>query len=111
MISRLKDTLLLVGDAESDRASLRDIFEASFDLLEAENVSQALMLLDSNIDCICAVLADIPLADGDELRALSGACLAGTEHEVPIIIFVSPDARISEDKIFSLGATNVVNKP
>ena len=35
MVSRLKDTLLLIGDAASDRSALREIFASTFNLLEA----------------------------------------------------------------------------
>ena len=79
MISKLKDTLLLVGDRFSDRAMLHDIFEASFNLLEAEGIPQALMFLEQNSSCIAAVLADIPLDDEAQVRALSAACLSGQE--------------------------------
>ena len=81
MITRLKDTLLLVGDMESDRASLRDIFSSTYNLLEAENSNQACMLLKQNSHCIAAVLADIPLSDHGE-----GLFCAECENVLPISI-------------------------
>lgn len=43
MTSRLKDTLLLVGDANSDRADLHAIFEPHYYLLEAADARQAVL--------------------------------------------------------------------
>ena len=102
MISRLKDTLLLVGDGTSDRVNLREIFESSYDLLEAENVAQALMLLKQNISCIAAILADIPLADDESVRALSSACSDKAEYRVPVMLLIDPaDKGEEEERAFA----------
>ncbi len=112
MISKLKDTLLLVGDRFSDRAMLHDIFESSFNLLEAEGIPQALMFLEQNSSCIAAVLADIPLDDEAQVRALSAACLSGSDLEIPLLLFISPSGTGErEEYAFLLGATDVVLKP
>lgn len=112
MISKLKDTLLLVGDKDSGRPQLREIFESSYNLLEAENLTQAVMLLEQNGSCIAAVLSDLPLKDGEELRALTLACHAGTEDEIPVMAFISGTGTGKmEEFAFSLGATDVVIKP
>jgi putative two-component system response regulator len=62
-----KDTLLLVGDAQSDRAQLRAIFQQSYHLLEAENADQAVLLLNQNGSCIAAILMDLPIGNGETL--------------------------------------------
>ncbi|MBE6962929.1 MAG: diguanylate cyclase [Ruminococcaceae bacterium] len=112
MISRLKDTLLLIGSASSDRPRLREIFQASFDLLEAENIHQARMLLEQNGGCIAAVLADLPLTNTDDLRTLATCCHQGSPNEIPIILFVTPTgAGEQEELAFALGATDVVLRP
>ncbi len=112
MVSRLKDTLLLVGDRESDRSLLREIFAASYDLLEAENVPQAQLLLSQNINCIAAVLADLPHCSEKELRELAAATLPGREQEVPLLVFISPDGTGEKEELaYALGATDVVYKP
>ncbi|MBR6521855.1 MAG: diguanylate cyclase [Oscillospiraceae bacterium] len=111
MVSRLKDTLLLVGDSSSDRAQLRKIFDATFNLLEAENAAQALLLLGQNIDCISAVLADLPLSEENGIRALARA-LAGEDQSTPLLLFI-PHGGTGEDeeRAFNLGVTDVVYKP
>ena len=112
MISRLKDTLLLLGDSSSDRAQLREIFSSTFDLLEAENVAQAHMLLQQNRACIAAVLADLPLSAEDDVRRLVSSCLHGTPDELPLILFITPTQTGElEELAFRLGATEVILRP
>lgn len=112
MKSRIKDTLLLVGSAESDRSALHDIFEATFNLLEAENAAQGILLLQQNHSCIAAVLTDIPLSEEGGLRALVEACKPGTEEEIPVICLVTPVGNGQrEESAFLLGASDVVHKP
>ena len=43
-----RDTLLLVDDQQADRAVLRELFQEEYNLLEAENGDQALLLLEEN---------------------------------------------------------------
>ena len=112
MIARLKDTLLLVGDKTSERAMLREIFQTGYNLLEAEGVAQAKLLLSQNGDCIAAVLADIPVTDNQQVRDLVSACAPGTEKEIPVLLVIEPTGTGErEEKAFALGATDVVYKP
>ena len=112
MISRLKDTLLLVGDKTSDRASLREIFETSFNLLEAENLPQATLLLEQNDACIAAVLVDLQQVDAKDIRALNRAAHQGEDTEIPILALVSPVGTGEREELaFSLGARDVILKP
>ena len=112
MKSRMKDTLLLVGDASSDRSNLHDIFEASFNLLEAEDAAQGIMLLEQNSQCIAAVLTDIPLSEEGGLRELVAACHPTEENAIPVVCLVTPiGTGQREETAFLLGAADVVQKP
>ena len=112
MKSRMKDTLLLIGSGDSDRARLHDIFESSYYLLEAESVEQGIMMLGQNSSCIAAVLADIPLSDTSLLQVLTAACHPGTENEIPVIVIVVPASTGEREELaFLMGAADVVLKP
>ena len=112
MKSRYKDTLLLIGDANSDRKMLHDIFESSYYLLEAENAAQGLLLLEQNLRYIAAVLVDIPLDHGDGLRALVEAARPDEENNIPVVAIITPSGTgENEEYAFVLGAADVVLKP
>ena len=112
MISRLKDTLLLVGDETSDRRALREIFESSYNLLEAENLPQAALLLEQNDACIAAVLVDLKEMEEGDVAAVNRAAHWGGENEIPILALILPTGDGSREELaFSRGASDVVFKP
>ena len=112
MKSSMKDTLLLVGDAASDRTELHAIFESDYNLLEADNAAQGIMLLEQNSQCIAAVLTDIPLTDEAGLRSLVAACQPSAENRIPVVCLVTPiGTGQREETAFLLGAADVVQKP
>ncbi len=112
MKARFKDTLLLVGDAGSDRGNLRSIFAAKYFLLEAENAAQGVLLMQQNEAYIAAVLADIPLARGQELAGLIAAGKVSAGQEIPVLSLITPAGTgENEEYAFILGAADVVTKP
>lgn len=69
-----QETILVADDSEINRAILRNLFEGKYNILEAENGEQALMLLRQYRESVSVVLLDLimPLNDGysvlDEMR-------------------------------------------
>ncbi len=112
MISRLKDTLLLVGDETSDRHALREIFESSYNLLEAESLPQAALLLEQNSSCIAAVLIDLNPANDQVVQTVNRAALRGTDAEIPLLVLIDPSGDCSQQELaYSRGASDVILKP
>ena len=112
MKSSMKDILLLVGNANSDRPNLHSIFESSYNLLEAEDAAQGIMLLEQNSQYIAAVLTDIPLTEEGGLRDLVAACRLSSENAIPVICLVTPiGTGQREETAFLMGAADVVQKP
>ena len=112
MKSRMKDTLLLIGDASSDRSELYAIFEADYYLLEAETAAQGTLLLRQNSNCIAAVLADVPLSEEAEIRELIEAGKPDMVGEIPVILLVTQsELGQHEELAFMLGAADVEKKP
>lgn len=112
MKSRMKDTLLLVGDAQSDRAELHEIFESHYNLLEAETAAQGILLVEQNNLCIVAVLADIPLSREDGMQELGKLCDCSAQYKIPVIALVTPiGTGQREEMAFIVGVADVVQKP
>lgn len=112
MISKLKDTIFVIGDAGSERKNLTSIFKEKYNLLEAESIYQAIMMLSINMDYICAVLLDVPLSQSKEIRELVDICSVNVGKEIPVICFVKQsDDSETENLAFSYGVTDVINKP
>lgn len=107
----LRDTLLLVDDQKSGRTILRRIFEDTYNLLEAENGEQALLLLEQHQSCIAVMLLDLvmPVMDGFELLAAMKE--RGLLLNIPVLIISSMDSPDHEMKAFDLGASDIILKP
>ena len=106
-----RNTLLIVDDMEINRAILRSLFEQEYNLLEAENGEQGLMLLNQYKNTIAAVLLDIvmPVKDGYEVMIeMSQNRLL---DEVPVIVITAQDSTENEVRAFDLGASDIVMKP
>ncbi len=112
MGERLKDTLLLVGGPDSCRADLRAIFSDNYNILEAENVAQAILLLKQNSNCIALAIMDLKTPEPAEMAVLMEATMVGTDREIPTVAMVdSSDGTEREERAFLMGAADVITKP
>lgn len=105
----LRDTLLLVNDIPRCRAMLQRTFDPNYNLLEAENGAQALVLLEENHRHIAAVLLDtqMPVMDGYEV--LSAMASGGFLAELPVIVVTDDPSPQLEGKAFDLGASEIIS--
>jgi len=106
-----RNTLLIVDDMEVNRAVLRNLFTKDFNILEAHNGEQGLMMLNQCRDRIAAVLLDIvmPVKDGYQVMAemKSGDLL----NTVPVIVITSEGAAEDEVRAFDSGAMDIILRP
>ena len=106
-----RDTLLLVNDTHDSRVALQTAFEKTYNLLEAENGEQALLLMEENRRCIAAVILDtlMPIKNGYEV--LTEMVQKGLLAELPVIVITDENNSESERKLFDLGASDVIYTP
>ena len=91
-----RDTLLLVDSSNNSRVSLRNIFEDTFNILEARNCEQAMLLLEQDRGCIAAVLLDAPLLEANEYKMLCDMDRKHLLSAVPVMVIVDSDSSESE---------------
>ncbi len=106
-----RDTLLLVDDVEVNRAILRGIFEREYNLLEAENGDQALVLIEQYHGRIAAILLDLVMPVRDGYQVLEALGRRGLLAELPVIVITAEDSAASEVRAFDLGASDIIMKP
>jgi len=85
MITEIKDTLLILGTTEEHRDELKVVLSENYNLLEAQNITQCLMLLENNRKYVAMLIINAPDVTNDEIRMLSDAVNAGKNNEIPII--------------------------
>ena len=106
-----RDTLLIADDMEVNRAILRALFEQDYNLLEAENGEQALLLIQQYRSSLAAVLLDLvmPVRDGYEVMAEMSQ--RGLLSSIPVVVITSENSMENEVRAFDLGATDIIIKP
>lgn len=106
-----RDTLLLVDDVEMNRAILHALFEQEYNLLEAENGEQALLLLNQYQDSIAALLLDIIMPGKNGYEVMAEMNRTGMISKIPVIIITAEGSIDSEVRAFDLGASDIIMKP
>ena len=107
----IRDTLLLVNDDAASRTALQTAFEKNYNLLEAENGEQALLLMEDNHGCIAAVLLDTDLPVKTGYQVLAEMARKGLLTELPVIIVTDEDTCDMEARLFEMGVSDVVTAP
>lgn len=108
---RGRDTILIVDDIEVNRIILQSIFEKDYNLLEAENGEQAMVLLKQYHRNIAAVLLDLVMPQKDGYQVLAEMNDLHLLPECPVIVITSEDSPDNTVKAFDLGVSDIVMKP
>lgn len=96
---------------EINRVILRGVFEADYNLLEAENGQQALVLLEQYHGRIAAVLLDLVMPVKDGFQVLKEIGQSGMISEFPVIVITAEDSVQNEMQVFDMGASEIIMKP
>ena len=102
------DTLLILSNSAENRAHLREVLGEGFNLLEAVNVKQTMLLLKQNAGCIAALLLDVSQMSDSEKQLIWKKGATALQNGVPIIVFVEDDDTERLNRAFALGASDVI---
>ena len=102
------DTLLIASGSPENRAHLRDVLGGGYNVLEAVNIKQTLLLLKQNSSCIAALLLDITQMSDNEKKQLQNREQVALLSAAPIIVFTEDDDVERLNRAFSLGASDVI---
>ena len=106
-----RDTILIVDDIEMDRAVLRELLEGDYNLLEAENGVQAMLLLEEYHATIAVALLKMEMTMSSGRLVLEEIRSRGFLNEVPVATIVTERSAENEARAFELGASDIVIKP
>ncbi len=108
MINR--DTILLACGTEKSRASLRSAFEDRYNLLEAANSAQTMLLLQENQGCIATMLLNITEEKDAGFEILKIISKSETLSKIPVMVIIE-NSDVDEWRAFELGASDVIRIP
>ncbi len=106
-----KRKLLVVDDIQLNRLILRELFDADFDVLEAENGEVAVEYIEKYRDAIAVILLDMMMPVMGGLEVLEWMEQTGMISSIPVVMITGEH---DDDKIlqgYSMGISDLVNKP
>ena len=106
----MKNSLLIADDSEINRTILIEAFKEEYDIVEAENGSEAIRALQNNRD-IAAVLLDLVMPDMSGMEVLREMNKTGDIFRVPVFIVTALDNEETLVDAYHLGAVDVIVKP
>ena len=109
VINKDAPTLLLVEDNNDVRTFIKQIFENSYNILEAENGEEALELAKNNT--IDLIISDVmmPIMNGIELCTRIKTDIL-TSH-IPVLLLTAKTSQDSQKEGYKIGADAYVTKP
>ena len=87
-----QETILIVDNSEIYRAILRGLFEGEYNLLEAENGEQALMMMRQYRESITVVLLDLFMPEKDGYEVLQEMRQENLIFHEPVIVITAEDS-------------------
>ncbi len=102
------DTLLIACGTAESRKTLRGILGENYNLLEAGNAQQTLLLLDQNRSCIASVLLVVTGAEAQQEASALHKDMTAYLDRIPIIVITENNDVATLDHCFSLGASDVI---
>ena len=93
------DTLLLACNCAEDRQLISGVLQDNYNLLEAGNSYQAQILLQQNLHCIAAIVAD---------QQICGEINQWERNQIPVIMICADDSAEALNHGFECGAADVI---
>lgn len=106
-----KNIILIVDDVKLNRDILRMAFEEKYEILEAENGREALVLVEAYKERLLAVLLDIIMPEMDGFEVMIEMNHSHLMKYIPVFLITMEVDPSYLQKGYDLGAVDVITKP
>lgn len=111
MAGKEKETILIVDDSEMNRLILSDILEDEFEILEAENGEEGIMILQKRNMEISLVLLDIVMPGIDGFGVLEVMNHNRWIKDIPVVMISAENSTDYIARAYELGVTDFISRP
>ena len=105
-----KQKILIVDDAEINRALLKEILGEGYEYLEAENGVRAIEILRRRTD-IALVLLDLIMPEMDGFDVLRVMQCHAWQEEIPVIVISAAEDTENIERAYDLGVADYIRRP
>ena len=102
-------TILIVDDDSISRIIAKQMLEADYNILEAENGAEALKILEKND--VSLILSDIQMDELDGWDLMQAITKADRFKDTPVILMTADVSIKTEVKALDMGASDILFKP
>lgn len=106
-----KKNILIVDDSELNRSLLVDMLSGQFNIIEAENGMQAVVILKERELEISLVLLDIVMPQMDGFEVLAMMNKHGWINSIPVVMISAETSSTYIDRAYDLGAVDYISRP
>lgn len=107
----MKEKLLIVDDAELNRAVLEELLSPEYETICACGGREAIEVMERERENLALVLLDVMMPDMDGYKVLEYMNFNGVLKRTPVIMVTAADSAEDEEKCLRLGAMDFVRKP
>ena len=107
----VKPLLLIVDDAEMNRAILKEMLKSDYEIIEADSGRAALDAIDRYGNDLALVLLDIIMPGMSGFEVLAEMSRESLIDDVPVIMISSEDADDVVLRAYEMGASDYVSRP
>lgn len=93
----MRNTILIVDDSDINRGLLSSILEQDYTIVEAENGTQALEIIDRQADELTAILLDLIMPEMDGMHVLEVLNERKLMDSIPVLV-ISGDTSCEAEK-------------
>lgn len=106
-----REIILIVDDMEVNRALLSALFFDEYEIMEAENGSEAYDIIKQYAEKTVTILLDIVMPVLDGFQLLQKLRIDERLNKIPVILITGDTSEEAEKKGYDLGACEVIPKP
>lgn len=106
-----RSKILVVDDVPTNRALLSDLLSDKYDIIEASNGNEALLILQEKMTEISLMLLDMVMPERDGMEVLAVMNKNGWINEIPVIMISAERSPSLIEGAYSLGVTDFINRP
>ena len=107
----LKQKILIVDDSEMNRAILADMLESEYEIIEAENGTEAVAVIEECRAELSLILLDIVMPEMDGFGVLEIMNKREWIEEVPVIMISSESGAAPVKRAYEMGISDYISRP
>lgn len=111
MSDEMREKILVVDDAEINRAILDELFCREYDILEAENGLEAIKQIESVDGRLAALLLDIIMPEMDGFGVLNYLSVNNLIQKIPVFLITAETSSEIAMQGYEGGVVDVITKP